>query len=531
MPIQIPRLLPNRLGEPIPAAPGTAAVPAPPILAAPAGLNTSQDAREPAKQSSTQAKLNKLLLQREHTVRAIKRKGDPYPSTNCAPRVELNQKVIVARGAFTDSKELVKCRHLAYEFATSSGKASKLMRDFSTEEDIRRTFNGRWEEVDTQFHQAVRHAPQNCKHVVRSDQFGNYLKALATALNDLEANTERVSANVLLITHNHAEAVQVEKNRKSGTTYFTAKLYDPNNTASYYRVEKLAPEDLGSVQMKDMLDNPDDAFIDVAGTKQPLSMVAVSLDHSLCPDMSRSDVTPSADNMQVALGHGAHSAASAMIDTFHKTWNPENGNAEQSRQFFILLEATSSAANHLTPDIERVSGFFMTLQYGHAETAKWFIKTVLTSRLLDENQKSDLLAARRSDGMPGLTAAFITGQAETVQTFTNSVLDSDLSPEKKTELLAGNCPVVGTCLSSAFEDGDSATVLAFTESVLASGLSPDEKTALLTAHSLNHEPGLRTACEKGHMETAEAFAAMVQASTLDEDNKTRLLAPMRDAVA
>jgi hypothetical protein len=100
----------------------------------------------------------------------------------------------------------------------------------------------------------------------------------------------------------------------------------------------------------------------------------------------------------------------------------------------------------------------MALQSGHANAVKAFIKVVLDSKL-DDDQKHELLAAKRNNGTPGFYMALKNGHANVVKIFVKAVLDSkkgehkilivlfiivvinskSLSLEKKNELIPKEC--------------------------------------------------------------------------------------------
>ena len=62
-------------------------------------------------------------------------------------------------------------------------------------------------------------------------------------------------------------ALHVEKKSKTGVEYFSAKVYDPNVTASYRRVVKATPEDFAGLTLKDMMIKPQYAnFYSLWGT-------------------------------------------------------------------------------------------------------------------------------------------------------------------------------------------------------------------------------------------------------------------------
>lgn len=185
-------------------------------------------------------------------------KAAPHLSKSGLPEVRLNCEVQVAPSAHTPSwqKEVVRCRHLALAFAQHAGKKSELTSAF-TKVGIWSKFDGRLSAADDAFNKVLREAPEGCKHVVSSDQFGSYLTALAKTLEHVPDGPDRPKeANCLLLTANHAMALHLQRKSKAGVNYLAVKLYDPNDTAAYKRVTRLTPESLGSLDLNAMMIRP-----------------------------------------------------------------------------------------------------------------------------------------------------------------------------------------------------------------------------------------------------------------------------------
>jgi ankyrin repeat protein len=78
----------------------------------------------------------------------------------------------------------------------------------------------------------------------------------------------------------------------------------------------------------------------------------------------------------------------------------------------------------------------LALKNGHTETVKVFTEVVSNSTLRDP-EKTQLLAAKFSNGTPGLFLALKNGHTETVKAFAEVVSVSNLSANVKKELLSG----------------------------------------------------------------------------------------------
>jgi ankyrin repeat protein len=481
-------------------------------------------------------------------LKSVSSKRTPYVSKHGEVGIKLNGKVnVVAKADDSQASQLpVWCRHLALEVALHPGKKIDLIKSFSNEEVIRQTFDGRLTEMDIAKRKLVREASPDSKQVVSSENFGRYLKALANALVDGpggQQGPKEVSS--LLLTFNHAMAVQVERKTKAGVNYFAAKVYDPNDTANHKRVEALTPEGLRNIKFSQML-KPGALAAYATEEGKPLWMTAVCLDPNLRPLMNRSRTDGhSAEELEVVLKDGAFNELAAMrqslrpgellkliqalplgpAETFY---NPQqNGHAETVKVFAeIILNADinqTTKLEWLAGKCNGVPGLYMGLQEGHTETVQVFAETVLNSQKLDKKEILELLVAANK-GVPGLYQAFEKGNAEAVNAFVRAVLRAErLSKPEKAELLAAKHKGYPG-LAVAFDNGHAQTVKAFAETVLKSrSLDETARMALLKA-AHDGVPGLMFAFDKGHTEVVKAFANSVLRSNLGNEDKAELLA-------
>lgn len=378
------------------------------------------------------------------------------------------------------------------------------MNQFSTGEGIREVFEVQLNEVQNSHKAIIRQAPQSCKHMVSSENFGNYLMALAKELEP-DGQPRPKEANCLLLTSVHAMALHMQHKRKAGVSYFAVKVYDPNNTASYKRVEKLKPEDLSSLKLQQLMISPELITHYGEAENAPLSMMAVSLNDHVQPKMNRGATEPSPESMRLTLDCGAHAEFEAMLASANK----------EPKALFDLLQAKSSASG--------VPAFHSTLRDDHDKTVKPFAKAVLNSDL-DETQKVELLAPKNVNGAPGLFVALQRGHSETVRAFVQAILDSNLGEEAKTALLAAKNSKGVPGLYIALKEGHTETVKAFTETVLRSNLVEPQKIELLEAKTTgNPVSGLAlTVASKKLRPTLNEFRDVVRSSQLSAEAKNRL---------
>jgi hypothetical protein len=366
------------------------------------------------------------------------------------------------------------CRHFAALFLQHGGKKSEVLQAFSTEAGIAEKFDGKLAEIEVGLQKALKEAPAGCKHLVNSEELGDYLQALAMKLQAAGPREGPCEANCLLHTADHAMALHVERKRKDGVEYFSAKLYDPNATATYKRVVKASPEDFGSLKLKEMMIRPELISLYTNGANKPLSMVAVSLDHRLQPSMDRSSTTASAENMFLALQSG-------LLDDVHSMLKTALEGTQVSNEGKELLRA-----HHLWDELVAVPGLYMAFQNDQSDVVKAFTEAVLASDGLNEQEKVNLLAAKTDDGRPGLFSALKNGHSDTVKVFAQVVLASTLSPQAKVELLGAKDRqgIAGLALANA--SGHDETANAFTQIVRRSRLDEAQKNELLRVESWGH---------------------------------------------
>ena len=242
---------------------------------------------------------------RQARLEKITQKGTPYPS-NRGPSggINLNGRVSVAPSSEeSDARsKAVMCRHLAAVFAKHTGKKAPLKQTFSTAAGIRERFHGKVTETEAALLKTIQETPVGCKQVVTINQLGRYFMSLAQTLLDVRKRSASPShANGLLFTRNHVMAFELVLKKKDGVDYITVKLFDPNITANYMRTEQLTPDDLSTLELKDMLIRPELVSSYMGGEGGPQSMVAVSLDHRLQPSIARDATSAAAEEMPLAL--------------------------------------------------------------------------------------------------------------------------------------------------------------------------------------------------------------------------------------
>ncbi|NJM32539.1 MAG: ShET2/EspL2 family type III secretion system effector toxin [Limnobacter sp.] len=223
-----------------------------------------------------------------------------------------------------------------------------------------------------------------------------------------------------MLTEGHAMALHVELKTKSGVDYFAVKLYDPNLTNNYTRVESFTAKGLRKLTFETMMPCLHFAAVYSKGNAK-LSMVAVCLDEQLEPQMSRPTVCESPVEMYNTLRCGVYTQLALFLKHIFRDSNDLTNDPQTQ-----LLAAERADG---TP------GLYMAVQEGHTETVVRFAQAILDSNR-SEKTKAELLSARNANGTSGLTTALEDGHTETVERFTQTILNSNLSKETQDHLLA-----------------------------------------------------------------------------------------------
>ena len=401
--------------------------------------------------------------------RKIDEKSNPYVPRRLDAAVNHNFKVLVRPGDATPERGLeeVACRHFALQWARSEAgfERRQLTAEFSAPTLIQRRFEGKLDAMDAELHDVIARAPAEAKHLINGPQLGRYLSSMANALDAPAPGLRPSEADCLLFTCNHVFALHVEKKSRDGSTYVTAKLYDPNATASYKRVEADSPAALEPLGLADMLPRPKLANLYVIETGQALSLVAVCLRADLSPEMDRTRTMATAQDMRMALHCDVAQEIGSLIDTARIRADVT------SLDLFTLLEAKTSDAS--------VPGLYLALQEGHAGSVRAFVQAVLCAPELTEIQRFVLLeAADVDDGCSGLFMAMQEGRSDAVEAYARAVLGSELPDLQKVDLLSALSPAGETGLSVAKDLERSAVVDAFVDAVSQSGLPRELKAEL-----------------------------------------------------
>ena len=456
-------------------------------------------------------------VQQQERKKAIHRKATPYSSKGGAPGIQLNCRVSVRPdpGPHALPRELVECRHLALLFSKTVGKKRLLLSQISTGQGIRESFQSRLSTLNAEFFELIARAPQSCKHALTSDGFGEYLQALAVTLAQQPETVGRLTqADCLLISSDHVMAIHMEQKRKDGVQYFVAKVYDPNDTANYKRVEQPNADGFKHLSLDDFLGS--DVVEDYAALPgYPAQLVAVSLEHRLQPALPREVLPDPREHLHLALALGLTGDVDMVVSAAQRD--------EFGDSLVETLAAQSSASG--------IVGLHLAMSYGHASVVGLFADRVLNCETLTSRQQVELLCAYNNESTPAIHMALQEGQAAAVKAFAESVLGAQtLSGSQKYHLLQAKAADGVLGLSAALEQGHTSTVQAFVLAVLsARNLTEMQKRDLLDVKGPDGLSGLDMAVQFGHAETVEVFVkSVLNSEHLSRASKAHLLAPRLD---
>lgn len=365
----------------------------------------------------------------------------------------------------------VECRHFATVWARHVGKKAELLDRFWSDERITRCFTGRLHAVNDDFDRIVSQAPQAARHLVRGDQLGTYMAAVAQALWASTAQGGPNEANMLLLTHDHAMALHMQKKSDNGVDYFSAKLFDPCSTATHMRMEALSLDDLAGVSLADMLVDPDSAAR-YASKDHPLALVAIGLDERVspaigqlhCSPLDRPGAQPTPADLHAALDGGlAHAIPSLCAAT-----QPPASSAAAA--LLARLQAVVDDGN---------TGLYKAIANGQDHAIEAFGAAVARSGLSRAEQVAVFQGSDLQHKQSALLKAVMYGTAQGVPAFGRALVAAGLSDEQKLHTLAGKHSSASAQLGTLLSRVDAQQAAHLNTFFAAAQIEPATSLALL----------------------------------------------------
>ncbi|QIV94766.1 ankyrin repeat domain-containing protein [Allofrancisella frigidaquae] len=149
-------------------------------------------------------------------------------------------------------------------------------------------------------------------------------------------------------------------------------------------------------------------------------------------------------------------------------------------------------------DSDGTPGLFIALQDGFAEAVKAYIEGIRNTPMIN---KDILLAAKDSDGTSGLYMALQDGHAETVKAYIEGI--KNIPTINKNVLLAAKDSDNVPGLYMALQNNHAEAVKAYIEGI--KNISLINKDILLAAKDIDGKPGLFMPMQEGYAETVKAY--------------------------
>ncbi|MDP0561385.1 MAG: ankyrin repeat domain-containing protein [Candidatus Endonucleobacter sp. (ex Gigantidas childressi)] len=182
--------------------------------------------------------------------------------------------------------------------------------------------------------------------------------------------------------------------------------------------------------------------------------------------------------------------------TYNDFWSPKNQQIYFNYQDKIcyLLSLETKALRHdckvvcmTNPNATLIYALSRHGHYGHSSASFDFIG-------FDKNTKQELLTGKIKDRLPALHSAFNFRHGEAASTLLSMIINTDLEPDVKKQLLASNNHVGQSALYCACERGSLEIVTALITAICSSDLNLNkyEKAELLSGKWISYRPPYKT---------------------------------------
>jgi hypothetical protein len=411
-------------------------------------------------------------------------------------------------GAPQGSNEVVECRHLALTWASqlqATGKPDYAA--FGSKDAIRKTVQP---EAEALYSHLVTRSPD--VQLVPLDQWGGFM---AQQLKSLEAAGAPAAGQWLVNSGNHAMALELKVKPDSGGMRYVARFYDPNLTATHKRVGSNSIAEFEALTITALLNNPSlqQAYFGKGSVAMlvPLPPAgAASLPAASDPDRRVAGPIPPLDAsvMDPLLAYGV---AGTLRDI--------------EQQVVELASRHPAKAEHLLAarGSDGSPGLSFAVADSHAHTVGAFIDLVAASGL-DKPAQMRLLAAQARQGELGLAEALGKCRPETAQAYLDA-LDRHplLDASDKVQLAATRGPDRRTALVHALATGAPETVAALTAWIARLDVTPEVRCALLLAIDHDGSPALAEPMQVNAADRVTAYARAVLDSPMSDREKVYVL--------
>ena len=422
----------------------------------------------------------------------------------------------------TDGKS-ISCKHLAYAFATggfgckanvSLGKEPGSK--FSTVASVDNIRNNDAIITDRQ----LENSPLRCgiprvAVYFDAEHFGQALYDVWMNKGDQTAHG-KPSQTWLIGSENHLMAFKLLPTAESA---IKIEWYDPNSTTIVRRAMVLNEEILQQLTLKQVLCKAKQKYYAFNRGRAGVILSTDAVEAQIDSDATvLSALTPSLLYLLMLHGQLNKSAMDSLKMTLSEVWRDNQCE---------LTELLAAKRRNGLP------GLYMALQFGHHQAISTFLEFIKQYGHIIEPQVTwELLAAKRENEVPGLFMALQKGHHKAVSAYFEGItqLRDIIGPEAIKELLAAKDGDGTPGLFMALQGGHHKAVSAYFEGTtqLRDIIEPEAIKELLAAEDGDGTPGLFMALQEGHRETVSAYVEGIKqfGDIVEPEAIKELLAPL-----
>lgn len=411
-------------------------------------------------------------------------------------------------GAPEGSSEVVECRHLALTWASqlqATGKPDYAA--FGSKDAIRNSVRP---EAEALYTNLLTRSPD--VQLVPLDQWGGFM---AQQLKSLEAAGAPAAGQWLVNSGNHAMALELKVKQGASGTRYVARFYDPNLTATHKRMGSNSIAEFEATTVTALLNNPSlqQAYFGKGSVAMVVALPpagAAALPPASGPDRRVAGPIPPLDAsvMDPLLSFGFAGTLRDIEQQVVELASRHPAKAEQ------LLAARGSDGS---------PGLGLAVADGHAHAVGAFIDLVAASGL-DKPAQMRLLAAQAREGELGVAEALGKGRPEAVQAYLEALdRHPQLNASDKAQLAATRGPDRRTALVHALVSGSPETVATLTGWIARLDVTPEVRCALLLAIDHDRSPALAEPMQVNAADRVMAYARAVLDSPMSDREKVYVL--------
>jgi len=415
---------------------------------------------------------------------------------------------------FHGTNKKIACNHLVEHRQAKLEQSERRKFDYVQYDNVQNIAAHVSDNIDAKYKHLKAHAAET--HLFHNHDFG---KVLIGQFGEMQRKKE--TARLLLLTSsNHAMSVELKVKDKGGKPRYVAALFDPNTTTSHIR---FASDDMRTLEGRTLK-----GFLESESTYE--------FYYPDADEISIMYVRPPAPAQAQAEQAGVNRGAGA-VKNRTLTSCIEDEQLDGAILHRMLVNGFSGDIRRLKNEIAKRSkeegisflaakrsdgmpGLYWALQDGHADTIRAFGE-VLVELKVPLDKCAELLEAKRADGVPGLYGALHNGHADAIRALGEVLKGLQMPPDKCIDLLAAKRVNGVSGLYGALHNGHADAIRALGEVLKGLQLPPDKCIDLLAPQ--NHISGLFKAAENGHADAIAAFGKVLKELQVPPDKCIELL--------